>query len=380
MKTFLKWVFFLSKRLYKKATFLVLLLLIPLSALAIKLASAEDSGFVRVALVNEAKGNTFSEDLIGDLKSSTRLLRFTEYDTEEDALKAMYGNKVDSIWIFPEELEEKLDRYVESESGKDSFIRVWQKEDSVVNRMALERLSGTVYPHLSRRIFLHYIRNSDRFDLNDLTDEELFSYYDQFYSEDPLFFFGYPDGGIVESGKETVHFLTAPVRGMLAVIVMLCGMAAAMLFLQDEKRGVFAWAKPSSRVFISIASQLTAVAGTAIMMFLAVLFLGANVSLLREIGILLLFIFNATLFCTVLQQGIRRIHVLATAVTILTVLMLIVCPIFFDTKMFKIPQLLFPVTYYINSAYNNAHLLYSLIYGAVLSGILLLLSLWRCRR
>ena len=379
MKTFLKWIFFLSKRLYKKVTFLVLLLLIPLSALALKLASAEDSGFVRVALVNEAKGNAFSENLIEDLRSSTRLLRFTVYDTEDDALKAMYGNKVDSVWIFPEELEEKIERYVESRSGNDSFIRVLQKEDSVINRMALERLSGTIYPHLSRKIFLNYIRGSDRFDLNDMTDEELFAYYDQFYSEDPLFSFDYPDGGTADP-KEPVHFLTAPIRGMLAVIVMLCGMAAAMLFSQDEKRGVFAWAKPSSRFWISIASQLTAVAGTAIMMFFAVFFLGANVSFLRETGILLLFILNATLFCTVLQQGIKRVNVLATTVTILTVLMLIVCPIFFDTRMFKIPQLLFPVTYYIQSAYNNTYLLYSLLYGAVLSGILFLLSLWRCRR
>ena len=233
---------------------------------------------------------------------------------------------------------------------------------------------------MSRRIFLHYIRNSERFDLNSLTDEELFSYYDHFYSENPLFSFGYPDGGVAGSGNETVNYLTAPIRGILAAIVTLCGMAAAMLFLQDEKRGVFAWAKPSSRVLISLASQLTAVTGTAIMMFFAVFFLGANVSFLRETGILLLFIVNATLFCTVLQQGIRKLNILATAATVLTVLMLIVCPIFFDTRMFKIPQLLFPVTYYINSAHNNTYLLYSLCYGAVLSGILFLLSLRRCRR
>ena len=52
MVTLLKWFYALSKRLYKKWLFLVLILLIPLSASALKAASAHSKGFSQIAIVN----------------------------------------------------------------------------------------------------------------------------------------------------------------------------------------------------------------------------------------------------------------------------------------------------------------------------------------
>lgn len=63
------------------------------------------------------------------------------------------------------------------------------------------------------------------------------------------------------------------------------------------------------------------------------------------------------------------------AVALLSVIDVLICPIFFDYYVQKKPQLLFPNTYYINSVHSNIYLRYSLVYTAVLTLVLVVFYL-----
>ena len=53
---------------------------------------------------------------------------------------------------------------------------------------------------------------------------------------------------------------------------------------------------------------------------------------------------------------------------LLAVVMLLVCPVFFDLGMVRTVQFLFPPTYYINGVYQSRYLLYMTVYPLCCAG------------
>ena len=53
---------------------------------------------------------------------------------------------------------------------------------------------------------------------------------------------------------------------------------------------------------------------------------------------------------------------------VLVVVMLVVCPVFFDLGVLRQVQDLFPPTYFVNAAYNGRYLLYLPVYSLALGG------------
>ncbi|MBR5923094.1 MAG: ABC transporter permease [Clostridia bacterium] len=377
MAWFFKWFFFLSKRLYKNAAFIIIVLLIPLSALAFELSAKKPVGFVSIAIVNEAKGG-IGEEIIETLKADSVVTSVIEYGDEKTAVEDLNAGKIDTVWVLPADIEERIEKYVKY-PGKDNYLaRVIITEENVKIRLVRKKLFGAVFPYVSRSFYLNRVKNSEEFDLSDISDAKALRYYDNFFSGGELFDFAPPGGSTVRENEKNI--LVSPIRGLLSAVVMLCGFAGAMLFIRDNKNGVFSRAKSSSRVLISFASQFTAVLNISVFVFVAVFALGVNTAVWREAVILLIFSINASLFCTLLGQIIKNLNVYACAATFLTIAQMAICPIFFGFQFQYYPQLLFPNTYYINSVHNNAYLVYSLIYCAVQSAMFCILYMKKRRQ
>ena len=123
-------------------------------------------------------------------------------------------------------------------------------------------------------------------------------------------------------------------------------------------------------VFLSFAFQLTAVLNIGFFVFLSMFVLGVNTIWWRELLIFLVLVINTALFCTLLQQVVRRIMYFAPLMVLTTVLDVLICPIFFNYSVQRIPQYLLPNAYYINAVHSNVYLGYSFIYMAVTAGLL----------
>lgn len=378
MVRFFKWFYCLSKRLYKNAAFIIVILLIPLSALAFKLTVKKQEGFFNIAVVNEDSGGIGNE-ITASLKADSVITDIAEYKSEKAAVEDLTSGKIDVVWILPADIGERINKFAKDPGKNPGLVRAVITGEDIKTRLVGEELFGAVYPFISRQFYLNCVRNSGEFDLSQLSDEEVFRYYENFWNEGELFEFAPPSGsqGIRENEK---NILVSPLRGLLSVVVMLGGFAATMLFIRDSKNGVFSWAKSSTRVLISFAAQFTAALNISVFVFAAVFALGVNTAVWREVLILFIFAANAALFCTLLGILVKDLNIFACVATFLAVAEMALCPIFFSFRRQHYPQLIFPNTYYINSVHNNVYLLYSVIYCALLSAALAAVYLKRRRQ
>ena len=359
----LKQLFLLNKRLYKKFTFILLLTLIPVVVLTLGFMAREDSGFVHVILTCEGENDTVDR-MMTEFENSSELILFERNNSVAESLDLLKYGKTDSVWIFPENIEEKLDVFARTRDADEYVVRIVERESSVVLRLVHEKLSGVLFKYISKNLYLNFSRNVPELDA--ISDEELFEYYDSFETKGSLFDYEYTN-----KGSEQVGYMLSPVRGILGVLVTLGALAGAMYSMDDEKRGVFLNASVKSRVFIEFISIYVCVINLAVFSSAALALAGLSAGFAREVVSLLLLSVSATLFAMVVKRLVPSIKLIATLSPLLVCVMVAICPVFFDFRATKAVQHIFPVTYYLNGVYNARYFQTTLLYIAVMLLIIL---------
>ncbi len=370
MKRGFMWFVLLNKRLYKKAAFVIILALIPLMVVALNMVAQQDSGFVTIALAQEDPTDPISSAIVEDLMGKQRLIRFVDCASSDEAQRMVTNHRADAAWLFVEDMSERVEEFVDTRS--EALVTVFLREQTVPIRLSHEKLVGAVYKYCAQTAYLTFAREETP-ELDGLSDEQVMSYYFGFEQKNPLFAFAYPDGEVM-TDAEDAGYLVAPIRGLLSVLVLLGGLAAGMFYMQDERRGLFAWVRHTRRPLISAGCQLIAVTNLSIVMLLSLTAIGLTVSPLREVGILLLYVLCCTAFCFLLSQVCRRVSVLSMITPPLIVCTVVVCPIFLSAGSLRSVQLLFPPSYYLNAIHSDRYVVYGVIYFVVCTALGFLLS------
>ena len=362
MKRWLKWLCMLSKRLYKRAAFLTILALIPLAVLALEVAARADSGFLHVVLTETDPNDPISSQLVERFMEEPSLVMFTYVDSPREALAMVERGEADAVWVFPADMEQKMTRFVTSHYTRGGVVTVVERKQTVISRVAREKLNFALQHYSAPICYLNYARNNVP-QLDGFTDQELMTYFNDVEFNEELFQFRTPDGG--STVQTDTNYLLAPVRGLLGVLMVLCGLAAALFYLQDEERGTFALVPLQRRGVVAFACLFIAVLHVSAVVLPALWFGGAATFLLKELLILLLYAVCCAAFCLLMLRLCRSIRVLAAVLPVLVTGMMVMCPIFFD--IYVVPWLKFalPPTYFVYAAHNDAYLLYMLLYAAV---------------
>ena len=305
MRMIAKWFLLLNKRLYKKMTFIIILTLIPIVVLGMGIIAQQESGIATIALAQQDNADNISNEIITELTQEKSLLRFVRCATPEDARESVRLGQSDSAWIFGDNMANRLNSFREDPNSANAIVNVIEREQNVLLRISREKLSNALYKYLAKDLYVDYVR-TNLSELDNLTDDKLIEYYDSILSEVNLFEFGYTSS----SDYSQPHYLVAPVRGLLSVLVVLCGMASAMFFIQDEKRGTFSWVPQSRKIYIEFICQAIAVANVAIVMFIALEISGLTVSFTRELAVLALYIIAVALFGMILRRLFNRLRIL----------------------------------------------------------------------
>ena len=367
MKIFL-WFAMLSKRLYKKLSFLAILLLIPALVLGYMAAAHGDSGMMTVALAQKGE-DALATALIDSFDS--QLIRYKKCTPEEAESMVRHG-KADMAWIFEADLSHRIMDFSQDPTGRNPMVSVLVRQDDVTLKLAREALSGTLYGQVSRQVYLNFIRENVP-DLADISDETLLEYYATRDITDALFAFDQSDPAMVNA--QEIHYLTAPVRGLLAVVTVLCGMAAAMYYVEDQRRGTFGWVSARLLPAVELGCQLVALVNVAAVILLALALSGQAGVWYMEILISLLYCLCCAGFCMLLRRLCGSVRVLGTLLPLLVVGMLLICPVFFDLGKLRTLQYLLPPTYFINALYNPKYLLYMVLYTGICFGLYGILGL-----
>lgn len=363
-KRILSWALLLWKRLYKKVTFVLLLVMIPVLVLGYGITAQEESGMLTVALATrgdspDALTRVFWDDLHG-----SNLVLFVECTSPEEAEQMVREGTANTAWIFNDHLEESIYDFVAKRTSQNSFITVVEPENRVLLMLLREVLSGKLFPYCTDTLYLQYIRENAP-ELDHVSDETLLGYYEDAALSDGLFVTTDVEGNAVETSLEDQGYLMTPVRGMLAVVVVLAGLATAMYYIRDEENGTFAWMAQRRKPLMELGCQIISVVNVLVVVLVALAVTGQTVHWGREALLAVLYAACVAAFAMLVRRLAGGIRGLGMVTPLLVVVMLVVCPVFFDLGMMRQLQLLLPPTYFVIAAYNSTYLLYMLAYTAV---------------
>lgn len=367
LKTAAKWIFFLNKRLFKRIGFIIILCVIPLMILAMNIVSQQDNGVVTVALAAEDPDDTDAAEVMEGLVTGKSILRYKRCNTPDEAVSLVSTGKADTAWIFGSGLNEKIGRFAGDISERNAFITIVEREETVATQLSRERLYGEIYSRCSYALYRDFVLT--RVDgAENISESELKNVYESLDFDDGLFRMAFIDGEDA-SASEAADYLTAPLRGLLCITVVLSSFAAGMYYLQDESNGVLLRIPGKQRFPFAVLSSFAAVFDTALVMFVSIFAAGIATGILHEAAAAILYALAVTGFGMFIRRICGKISVLATVSPVITAGILGVCPVFVNLSRIRPLQLLLPPYYYLNAVHNDAYLYYLAIYAAVIFAI-----------
>lgn len=372
-KRIFTWYLLLQKRLLKKPLFLILLILIPVLCLFYSDAAREESGVLTIALAQEGR-DPLASRVIADLAGSSQLIHFRVCETTEEATDLVRREKADAAWLFPADMQQRMEAFAAEPKKSNAFVTVVERESSVLLLLTQEKLGGELYDLCAETVYLNFIRQNIP-EMKDASNEELLHYYRNSGISDTLFLFEQTDGTPQE--ENTANYLTAPVRGLLAVVVILSGIAAAMYYIRDLQLGTFSWVPMQLRPAAELGCLLVATGDLTLAAMISLLVSGLAGPVLVELLALVQYGLCAAVFCMMLCRIFGSVRALGALLPLLVTGMLVVCPVFFDLGMLRQLQYLLPPTYYIHCVYNSSYSLYMLLYTLACAAVYLLTGLFR---
>lgn len=359
MKHILKWFLMLTKRLYKKVSFVIILALIPLFVFTFSVAAEGEKGFLHVILVQTNPNDEISSQLISELTSEPSVVMFSTGNSAQKATEAVKRGDAHEAWIFPENMEKEIDKHIKIDS--DKFISIVAREKSVFSMLSREKLTSAVYKYTAQAFYLDFTRTQVE-GLDHLSDEELMYYYDNVSIDKELFTFGSSSAATTDANSSS-NYLTSPIRGFLGILILLCGMASALYLMQDERNGTFAWAPDKIKLPIGFGSMFIAVLNVSVAALISILVSGLTVGLGKELLVSFMYCISCTAFCMILKMILCSIKLYAALIPLITVISMTVCPVFFNLN--HVAQYILPPTYYVNAIYSDKYILYMAVYTAV---------------
>lgn len=367
--------YLLNKRLFKKFSFVLILCIVPLLVGGIRLLSKEESGIARVVLCLPNPEDELASQVVEQLVSDEGILRYLFCESEEEARRMVVENEADTAWIFTEDLEERL-RKVASKKRIGPVVKVVERKESVSLFFSREILGGALYPAFSYAVYEEYVRSD--LGLTDVTEEELRKAYERTLVEGSLFEMAYLDGG--QDAEEDFNYLQAPLRGILSVWLVLCGLAACLYYMQDEEQGVFSKIPVTRRLPAAFGVCAVFLSDAVLVVLLACKLAGVFTVWHRELISCVLFACATLAFCNLIRLIGNTPERLGSSMLILTAGMLVLNPVFLDLRGFRAVKYLLPSYYYLLSIHNVKYLYGMVIYTTVMSVLCAVLFMWKSRR
>ena len=358
------WLMMLNKRLLKKISFLIILCSIPLLVLGVNLMAKQESGILRVILCQE-DADDLSEKIVSQLLDMKSALSFVEVETEEEAIRLVQANKADAAWIFPEDFEGVMKTYFQEGIWDEPLIRVVEKEDNVMLHLSREVLFGGLYSSITYTVYEQFVR-TEVLDGTEVSDEELWESYQKTNMEENMFVFSYLDGETADMGTS---YMLYPVRGLLALVIVLCSLALGLYFMQDEQNGIFIRLPLNRTVLGSVLYQMPGLVDVGLVVLLALFISGVAIGLLTELGLMFVYLWMVAGFSDLVRRLCKKQVRLGALIPMLVLVMLAVTPIFMGAPNVKWLQLLLPPYYYINALHSNAYRIGMLVYVAVIFAV-----------
>lgn len=342
MKRFIIWFYYLSKRQLKNIFFLFVLLLIPISALTLKLSGSSLNATIAIGITDLDK-SSLSEEFISSLSSydNDHVVSFIVYDNISNMNNDVLAGKIQCGYSVLPGFQDNI-----SDSRLKNLIDVHSKPDNSMVLLSNELLFTYVFKEAGYYTLIRDMENANIF--GNISDEDynrLKNDYLSNLSNDRTFSFNYSqtNGTYISSNNINIlNYIQTPVRGIIALFIFISGLAGGFTFLKDSKN------KVTNRLCIfdiGIPVIFASISGT-----IALFIVGTDKSIPKEIITMVCYSLLVILFVILITKLLRNNITYCSAIPVFSLGSLFCCPIFINLKTFlpviNILQYLFMPTYY----------------------------------
>ncbi len=351
----------LNKRLIKRWSFVLIILIAPLLAVSVNIMTGSDKGIITILLYNEDETCEVSSDIIDKIMNSDSIINYEKTDSADEGYNCVKSGGADALWIFGKDIEDSIAQAAR-ENEVIPQVKIVERENTLALLVARERLYSSLYPYYNKEIYHYYVKNliesGDK-----LTDEELQRIYDDEEIEGNIFERMYSEGGKIE---EDTDYLLVPIRGMFAVWLVLCGLISCMYYINDRKNGIFDRTGTRHVLFMESGYHLVMIIIATIIMSAGIALAGIGTSWTNELLCMAVFVFTVTGYCCLVRRLFGNMKILGMVIPIIVILMFGLSPIFIGYREYMYFRFLQPVYLYITSVHSVSALIEMTVYGVVL--------------
>ncbi len=350
----------LLKRLLKKKSYIAMLLVVPILVFLLDAMSAAPSGLMTIGVYCPGD-DASSERFMANLEEVPGSLRFISYDDEDELVADVENQQLSEGWIIPEDLDEVVADMASRGKTKHK-IQIVIRESGLTHMLGREVLCSRVYPLIARQIAANYI--DEKVYAGAMTESErehVLDIYDNYGINGNLFEMGYLDG--TDQVVSDTSYLMMPLRGILALWLMLCAIAASMYYLEDEANGLFIWWKTRFFILRDIMYYLVIMLIPSIMVLLGLQIGGVFTSFPREVAAIAAYDMVSIAVACLLREIIRSIKGIGIITPIIIMASALLSPVFIDFKEGRSLQRFCPTFHYLYSIHDLYYLKNLLVYS-----------------
>lgn len=334
-----------------------MLLVVPLMVFMMKTMASSDAGLLTIG-VHIPGTDESSELLKADLTENPGNLRFILYEDSDSAIADVKSGKLTEAWLVPEDLDATISDMAAKNKTKNK-IEILVREQGLTHMLGREVLCSRVYPLIARQMAADYIsENVPETDIAHILDT-----YDNYGIEGNLFEMGYLDGADIQSDTS---YLMMPLRGILALWLMLLSIAASMYYIEDEKNGLFIWWKSWFPLVRDLLYYAVIMVIPTIMVLIGLRLGGVNTSMPREILSIIVYDFALICLAGVLREIIGSIKGLGIITPILIMASALLSPVFIDFKEGRILQKTCLTFHYLYCIHDEYYVKSLMLFGIIL--------------
>lgn len=399
----------LNKRLFRQLTYMILLLIIPLSALALRVFTASGGHLIKVAVYADVEKDAFSKQLVDEFSSIREEFHIELYESSEAAIDDLRDGMVDEAWIIPNDLGETFERMARGRHPKHP-IEIYVRENTVTHLMMREILQGYAFKLFAPDVYFNYLQDTFAPDTPGIADvligqpsttdtsdadaligqppapntadadaltgmpsdsdaeagvgSPLTAERKNFYSRAPegsLFEYSYVDG----DSDNDINFLLAPIRGFLAIILAVTSLAASIYYLEDEKNGLFIYWHSRVPNLRALGYYGVVMINSSLLVLISLYMAGVGGNVFREILLLILYDLALIFFSMIIRKLLGRIKNIGVSMPIIVMMFILLSPVLIDLKNMRPIQKLVPTFHYLTGVHSDRSLLNLVFYCVV---------------
>ena len=332
MKRMGMWILLMTKRLMKKPSFIIILVLLPVILVMYRFIITEDDATIRACIYVPEGSEEFTTKLADDLVTADFQAKFYLVDSEDDLYSDVIAGRAEVGYILPKDIRERF-----LTKNWDGAVTMVVSDSSQMAPFVNEFVTVVIYTDMMEEYITDYLVNRsgltfEENDIRPLIRESLRKH----AGSGSLFDISYRDYYKNEEvSREEVlseNYLMKPIRGTVALFVLLAGLAGLVFWFQDNAEGRFKVMSHEKRPVINYGSLLLPTALSAIVGMICIIIAGLCGNIFLELLTMLLYVIFITGVCEIIRVIVPNVNAVCAAIPILAIASYLCCPILIDLK------------------------------------------------